>query len=83
MAHALVFGLPHPDMEEEVVAVVVPAAGSVVDPESIRSRARRELSSYKIPTRIEIVSEEGDIPWLASGKPDKLALKAQFAPGGG
>jgi acyl-CoA synthetase (AMP-forming)/AMP-acid ligase II len=81
VAHALVFGLPHPDLEEEVVAVVVPAPGVAVDPESLRSRARRELSSYKIPTRIEIVPEESDVPWLASGKPDKLALKDRFAPG--
>jgi acyl-CoA synthetase (AMP-forming)/AMP-acid ligase II len=83
VAHALVFGLPHPDMEEEVVAVVVPAPGVAVDPESIRSRARRDLSSYKVPTRIEIVPEENDVPWLASGKPDKLALRARFAPSGG
>jgi acyl-CoA synthetase (AMP-forming)/AMP-acid ligase II len=82
VAHALVFGLPHPEMEEEVVAVVVPAPGVAVDPESIRAGARRELSSYKVPTRIEIVSEESDVPWLASGKPDKLALKARFAPAG-
>jgi acyl-CoA synthetase (AMP-forming)/AMP-acid ligase II len=83
VAHALVFGLPHPDMEEEVVAVIVPAPGVALDPESIRSRARRELSSYKVPTRIEIVAEESDIPWLASGKPDKLVLKDRFGRGSG
>jgi acyl-CoA synthetase (AMP-forming)/AMP-acid ligase II len=81
VAHALVFGLPHPQLEEEVVAVVVPAPGSAPSAESIRSRAKGELSSYKIPTRIEIIPEEGEIPWLASGKPDKLALKARFGMG--
>jgi acyl-CoA synthetase (AMP-forming)/AMP-acid ligase II len=78
IAHALVFGLPHPEMEEEVVAVVVPAPGAAVDAASIRERARKELSSYKVPTRIEIWREEGDIPWLASGKPDKRAVKARI-----
>ncbi len=65
------------------MAVVVPAPGVALDPESIRSRARDELSSYKIPTRIEIIADEGDIPWLASGKPDKLALKARLQIGAG
>ncbi len=80
IAHALVFGLPHPEMEEEVTAVVVPAPGATVDPESVRARARHALSSYKVPTRIEIIDDESDVPWLASGKPDKLALRARMAP---
>jgi acyl-CoA synthetase (AMP-forming)/AMP-acid ligase II len=79
IAHALVFGLPHPDLEEEVTAVVVPAPGASPSVESIRSRARQELSSYKVPTRIDIVSDETAVPWLASGKPDKLALRARLA----
>ena len=78
IAHALVFGLPHPEMEEEVTAVIVPAPGADPDVESIRVRARAELSSYKVPTRIEILAEETEVPWLASGKPDKRALKARF-----
>jgi acyl-CoA synthetase (AMP-forming)/AMP-acid ligase II len=79
IAHALVFGLPHPELEEEVTAVVVPAPGAILDAESIRVRARRELSAYKVPTRIEILADEQDVPWLASGKPDKQALRARFA----
>ena len=82
IAHALVFGLPHPEMEEEVTAVIVPAPGAEPDVESIRARARKELSSYKVPTRIEILAEEADVPWLASGKPDKRALRNRFEPAG-
>jgi acyl-CoA synthetase (AMP-forming)/AMP-acid ligase II len=78
VAHALVFGLPHPEMEEEVVAVVVPAPGVSADVASLRERARKELSSYKVPTRIEILDDESEIPWLASGKPDKRAVKARL-----
>lgn len=79
VAHALVFGLPHPEMEEEVTAVVVPAPGHTIDVADLQARARKELSSYKVPTRIEILSEEGEIPWLGSGKPDKLAVKARLS----
>jgi acyl-CoA synthetase (AMP-forming)/AMP-acid ligase II len=81
VTHALVFGLPHPEMEEEVTAVIVPAPGAQLDAASIRERARTELSSYKVPTRIEILTDEADIPWLGSGKPDKLALRARLAGG--
>jgi acyl-CoA synthetase (AMP-forming)/AMP-acid ligase II len=79
VAHALVFGLPHPEMEEEVTAVIVPAPGATIDPDSIRERAHKELSSYKVPTRIEILEDESAIPWLGSGKPDKRAVRERFA----
>ena len=81
VAHALVFGLPHPEMEEEVTAVIVPAPGASPDAVSIRARAHQELSSYKVPTRIEFLTHEVDIPWLASGKPDKLAVKSRLLAG--
>jgi acyl-CoA synthetase (AMP-forming)/AMP-acid ligase II len=80
VAHAFVFGVPHPQNEEEVAAVIVPPPGASVDADSIRERARRELSSYKTPTRIEIVADEAEIPWLGSGKPDKLALRSRLQP---
>jgi acyl-CoA synthetase (AMP-forming)/AMP-acid ligase II len=78
VAHALVFGLPHPEMEEEVTAVIVPAPGASPDADSIRARAHEQLSSYKVPTRIEFLTNEDKVPWLASGKPDKLAVKSRL-----
>jgi acyl-CoA synthetase (AMP-forming)/AMP-acid ligase II len=79
IAHALVFGLPHPEMGEEVTAVIVPAPGADLDPQSIQARARAELSPYKVPTRIEILADESQVPWLASGKPDKRAVAARLS----
>jgi acyl-CoA synthetase (AMP-forming)/AMP-acid ligase II len=78
VAHALVLGLPHPEMGEEVVAVVVPAPGVELDLDEVRERARAELSAYKVPTRWAMLADEADVPWLASGKPDKLALRASL-----
>jgi acyl-CoA synthetase (AMP-forming)/AMP-acid ligase II len=75
--HALVFGLPHAELEEEVTAVVVFRPGQSMTAGEIQDRARKEVSSFKVPTRIEIVGED-DIPWLGSGKPDKLAVRARF-----
>ena len=78
ITHALVFGLPHPEMDEEVTAVIVAADGESLDIDKVKEQARRELSAFKVPTRWEVIDAEGDVPWLGSGKPDKLALRARF-----
>ncbi len=75
--YAFVVGMPHPDRGEEVTAVLVAASGQEIDPADLQSRAREQISSYKVPTRIEIWPEE-DVPWLGSGKPDKLAIRSRL-----
>jgi acyl-CoA synthetase (AMP-forming)/AMP-acid ligase II len=70
---ALVLGMPHAERGEEVTAVLVPDEGVALDYDDIRQRARTELSSYKVPTRYHTMSRD-DVPWLPSGKPDKLTL---------
>jgi acyl-CoA synthetase (AMP-forming)/AMP-acid ligase II len=72
-----VFGVPHPVLEEEVVAVVVFMPGQQMTTEEIQERARKELSAFKVPTRVEFVADGSEIPWLGSGKPDKLQLRAR------
>jgi acyl-CoA synthetase (AMP-forming)/AMP-acid ligase II len=47
-------------------------------PDQIRERAAKALSSYKVPSRIEIGEGDTAIPWLGSGKPDKLRLRDEF-----
>jgi acyl-CoA synthetase (AMP-forming)/AMP-acid ligase II len=81
VAHALVFGLPHPELEEEVTAVVVPVPGAVITVEELQARARKEVSAFKVPTRIEIWSDEDSIPWLGLGKPDKLKVRDMVVQG--
>jgi acyl-CoA synthetase (AMP-forming)/AMP-acid ligase II len=76
--HALVMGLPHPTMEEEVTAVIVPVPGWNLDLVELEQKARAELSSFKVPTRWEVIGDEDQIPWLGSGKPDKLKLRASL-----
>ena len=72
--YAFVLGLPHPEFGEQVAAVLVPTRGSTLDPDDIARRAREQISSYKVPTRID-VWDEADVPWLGSGKPDKRAIR--------
>jgi acyl-CoA synthetase (AMP-forming)/AMP-acid ligase II len=76
--YAFVVGRPHPERGEEVTAVLVPAKGHTIDPADLQARARTQISGYKVPTRIEIW-DEADVPWLGSGKPDKLAIKSRLS----
>jgi acyl-CoA synthetase (AMP-forming)/AMP-acid ligase II len=75
--HAFVVGMPHAERGEEVTAVLVAAKGHDIDVGDLQSRARQLISGYKVPTRIEIW-DEADVPWLGSGKPDKLEIKARL-----
>ena len=77
---AFVVGMPHPERGEEVTAVLVPAKGYAIDTDDIQKRSREQISGYKVPTRIELWTED-DVPWLGSGKPDKLKIKASLAEG--
>ncbi|HEV2369188.1 MAG TPA: class I adenylate-forming enzyme family protein [Acidimicrobiales bacterium] len=81
---AFVVGVPHPDRGEDVVALVVPnplrAEGTrsvPADelPELLRSRLREQLSSFKVPRHIVVVTD-ADVPWLTSQKADRRALTA-------
>ncbi len=72
--YAFVLGMAHPELGEEVTAVLVAAQGRSIDPAEVTARSREQISGYKVPTRIEIW-DEADVPWLGSGKPDKIAIR--------
>ena len=73
-----VLGVPDADRGEVVAALLVPQPGVEVDVDEIRERARRQLSNYKVP-RYVVVVEADEVPWLATGKPDRLAIKGMLA----
>jgi acyl-CoA synthetase (AMP-forming)/AMP-acid ligase II len=62
---------------EEGVAVIVPKQTETFDLHQLRNWAHRNLANYKVPTRY-IVTE--GLPLNASGKVDKLALRARYLP---
>lgn len=68
---AAVVGIPHDDWGEMVTAFVVPRPGATLTPEDLDATARRLLSGYKCPRRIEIVP---DLPKNPSGKIQKSEL---------
>jgi acyl-CoA synthetase (AMP-forming)/AMP-acid ligase II len=71
--HSFVVALPHPVREQVVGAAVVPAHGASLSVETIVAHARRNLSTFKVPTVIRLIAE-GDLPMLPTGKIDRQAL---------
>lgn len=81
IALAVVLGLPDPDRGEVVGAVLVPKEGASIDPATVINHAAEELSSYKVPRRVLVLPGD-QVPLLASGKPDKIRLRALLSEDG-
>ena len=74
---AAVIGLPHPDLGEELAAVVVyrPGGRAPTEEELIRHMAA-EVAYFAVPTRWWIRAEP--LPTVGTEKVDKRGLAAQF-----
>jgi acyl-CoA synthetase (AMP-forming)/AMP-acid ligase II len=71
--HSFVVGLPHPVRGEVVAAAVVPCHGTRLSVETIVAHARRNLSTFKVPTVIRLLGED-ELPMLPTGKVDRQRL---------
>jgi acyl-CoA synthetase (AMP-forming)/AMP-acid ligase II len=74
ISEAAVFGVPHPDLGEEVVAVVT--AEGAPTPEQLQAQLRGHLASFAVPSRWWIRTDP--LPVNQTGKVDKPALKAEL-----
>jgi acyl-CoA synthetase (AMP-forming)/AMP-acid ligase II len=77
--HSFVVGLPHPVRGQVVAAAVVPSHGAEVSTEAVIDHARRNLSSFKVPTVIRMVADN-DLPMLPTGKIDRQGLVRVLTP---
>ena len=73
---AAVIGRPDPRWGEAVTAVVAAASPELSEPE-VRDFCRRRLAGYKVPKRVEFVSE---LPRNSMGKVQKFVLRERGAP---
>ncbi len=71
-----VFGVPHADFGEAVIAVVVPRAGDTVDVAAIQAEMKAGLANFKVPKRIHVIDA---LPRNAMGKVQKNVLRQQYA----
>ena len=75
VAEAAVFGVPHPDYGEAVVALVTMRTNAHFDASSILTAARLSLAPFKVPKRLIAVA---DIPRNFVGKVAKRDLRARY-----
>ncbi|WP_030518862.1 class I adenylate-forming enzyme family protein [Nocardia sp. NRRL WC-3656] len=66
VAECAIVGKPHPDLGQQVVAIVVPVAGSTVTEKELREFAKRRLAYYKVPERWRMTTKP--LPRNATGK---------------
>ncbi|MER5437663.1 class I adenylate-forming enzyme family protein [Streptomyces sp. NPDC002790] len=70
VVESAVFGVPHPDLGEEVMAVIAIENG--LTEQRLREELRSRLSSFAVPTRWDL--REETLPTNHSGKIDKKSL---------
>jgi long-chain acyl-CoA synthetase len=77
VVEAAAFGVPHPDLGEELVAIVVYRDGAEPPTvEELRNHLASAVSSFAIPSDWRLTTEP--LPTLAGEKVDKRALAAAF-----
>jgi malonyl-CoA/methylmalonyl-CoA synthetase len=71
-----VVGVPHRDLGEGVLGIIVPEPGGVPDLEAIAAGAAEQLARFKIPRRLVVLDA---LPRNAMGKVQKADLRRDFA----
>ena len=72
-----VIGVPHADLGEQLLALVVVAGGVAPEPGELEAFCREKLAPYKVPRDYEFRTE---LIYNAMGKLDKKAMRAPYWP---
>lgn len=71
VAEAAVIGIPHPDLGEEIVAVVSLKDGQTVTSDELQAYTKGLVAAYKYPRQVQVVD---DVPKGPTGKILKRAI---------
>ncbi|CAN7664041.1 class I adenylate-forming enzyme family protein [Pararhizobium sp. LjRoot255] len=75
VAQAVVFAIPHPVLQNSVLAALEPRPGVTVDTAAVLQFLRSQLPGYAVP---ETVIVSNDLPRTASGKLDRRAVRSAY-----
>jgi long-chain acyl-CoA synthetase len=78
VSEAAVLGVPHPDLGEEVAALVVLRPGTNATPEEIRAFVKERVAPYKYPRLVKLVKE---LPKSVTGKVLKRSISHEIFQG--
>ena len=70
-----VFGIPHAEFGESIMAVIAPQPGVEIDPTALKTELATRIADYKLPRHIEI---RDDLPREDSGKIFKRRLRDPY-----
>ncbi|MDO9437535.1 AMP-binding protein [Hydrogenophaga sp.] len=70
---AYVIGVPHPTLDEALVAIIVPQPGETPSDEALKAFCVREMAAYKVPNRFHLTTE-AQLPLTTTGKVQKMNL---------
>ncbi len=76
VAESAVFGVPHADFGEAVVAAVIRVPGSAAEGAALIEALKHELAAFKVPKHIVFIDE---LPRNAMGKVQKNLLRDRYA----
>lgn len=75
---AIVVGVPDPDREEIVAALVVPRPGCAIDRDVLLAHCRAQAAIYKVPRFIKVVGP-AEVPLTDTGKVHREQTKRMLA----
>ena len=76
VSESAVFGVPHADFGEQVIAAIVPETGATLDESTLTEEVEIRLARFKHPRKYLLTEE---LPRNAMGKVEKNVLREEFA----
>lgn len=70
---AYVIGMPHPTLDEALVAIVIPESGAMPGRDELLTFCKQEMAAYKVPHQFHFTTEN-ELPLTTTGKVQKARL---------